>query len=79
MVIAADLKALKQSLEQKVVQRTKELETRNAKLQKLDQFKSDFVSLFSHELRGPMTTLKGGLELAFQEANNLVPETRRIL
>ena len=39
------------------------LEEQNKVLQELDQLKSDFVSMVSHELRNPLNNLGGGLEL----------------
>jgi len=39
----------------------RELEKKNAELQKLDQLKSEFVSTVSHELRTPLTIIKGAL------------------
>jgi len=84
--ISAELEELNTALEQRVAERTAELEARNAELakayaelQELDQLKSDFVSLVSHELRGPLTTLNGGLELALTRKDELSPESRAIL
>jgi signal transduction histidine kinase len=81
-----ELQALNRDLEKRVDQRTTELENRNrdlahanAELQQLDQLKSDFVSLVSHELIAPLTTLNGGLELAMQQAGGLPPETLHTL
>lgn len=62
-----------------MVERTAELEARNAELQQLDEMKSEFVALVSHELRAPLTTLHGGLELALQRPDHMPPEARRIL
>jgi len=77
---------LNRELENKVMERTAALEQRNAELaqanrelQKLDEMKSEFVSLVSHELRAPLTTLNGGLELAMQNAESLPPSARRTL
>ena len=87
-VIAAreETEAINRSLEQTVVERTATLAERNgdlananAELQQLDQMKSDFVSLVSHELRAPLTTLNGGLEMALQKGNHLPEKTRHIL
>ncbi len=70
---ATELQTLNRALENKVVERTTTLEQRNIELaranqelQHLDEMKSEFVSLVSHELRAPLTTLNGGLELALQ-------------
>jgi two-component system sensor histidine kinase BarA len=57
-----ELEQLNQTLEQRVQQRTRELQTANDKLQELDRLKSTFVSIVSHELRTPMTSIKGYVE-----------------
>ncbi len=81
-----ELAELNQELESIVTDRTRTLELRNEQLaqanddlQKLDQLKSDFVSMVSHELRAPLTTLNGGLELAMQSAETLPTKARGIL
>ncbi|MGZ6316464.1 MAG: ATP-binding protein [Anaerolineales bacterium] len=64
------LEELNAQLEHKVEERTstlqeafRKLEEQNTVLQGLDQIKTDFVSMVSHELRAPLTNLSGGLEL----------------
>ncbi len=82
----AEVHILNRELEAKVAERTAALEQRNTELdkanhelQKLDEMKSEFVSLVSHELRAPLTALNGGLEIALQSADNLPPASRRTL
>jgi len=82
----AEVHVLNRELEAKVIERTAALEQRNIELgkanhelQKLDEMKSEFVSLVSHELRAPLTTLNGGLELALQHADTLPDAARRTL
>ena len=41
----------------------KSLEIANAKLQELDKQKTEFLSIASHQLRTPLTVLKGYVEL----------------
>jgi signal transduction histidine kinase len=84
--VSEKLEAFNQSLESEVAERTRTLAERNVELahaneelQNLDQLKSDFVALVSHELRGPLTTLNGGLELALASAESLPPEPLRIV
>jgi signal transduction histidine kinase len=53
------LREMNQRLEQRVVQRTRELQRATEKLAELDQLKANFVSNVSHELRTPLTKIKG--------------------
>lgn len=58
--------ALQQSnlqLEQRVKERTQELQTALNKLAELNQLKSNFISNVSHELRTPLTHIRGYLDL----------------
>jgi PAS domain S-box-containing protein len=48
---------LMETLEQRVLERTRELEEANEMLLELDELKSDFVSNVSHELRTPITNI----------------------
>ncbi len=83
---AAEVRAVNRKLEDKVNERTAALKQRNAELDRLnqelralDEMKSDFVALVSHELRAPLTVLNGGLELALQSAEKLPPHSRSVL
>jgi len=57
-----DLESLATGLEQRVRERTHDLQSANDRLQELDRLKSAFVSIVSHELRTPMTSIKGLIE-----------------
>src|SRR5512141_3271551 len=83
---SAEIQALNRDLENKVNERTATLEQRNAelgllnrKLRDLDEMKSDFVAMVSHELRAPLTALNGGLELALRSGESLPPRSRAVL
>ncbi|MDA0243248.1 MAG: ATP-binding protein [Chloroflexi bacterium] len=56
-----------------------ELQQANVRLQQLDEMKSDFVALVSHELRAPLATLNGGIEVARQTEELLPPKAQRVL
>src|SRR5512147_2458040 len=66
----AEVYRLNIELQQRVEERTSELRakaealtTANERLQELDRLKSEFVSLVSHELRAPLTNVRGAIEL----------------
>ena len=48
-----------QELEKKVAERTEELQEAYERLEQLDKAKSDFIEVASHELRTPITVLRG--------------------
>jgi len=83
---SGEIQSLNRDLEEKVNERTAALEQRNSELghlnrelRDLDEMKSDFVAMVSHELRAPLTALNGGLELALQSGENLSPRSRAVL
>jgi signal transduction histidine kinase len=66
----AEVYRLNIELQRRVEERTRELRAKaeeltaaNERLQELDQLKSEFVSLVSHELRAPLTNVRSAVEL----------------
>ena len=57
-----EIETLNVGLEQKVHDRTAQLEAANEQLKEMDRLKSSFVSVASHELRTPVTSIKGYVE-----------------
>lgn len=88
-----ELAEVNRDLEAKISQRTQHLEVAtaqlasanddlaeaNEELRQLDHLKSEFVSLVSHQLRAPLTNIRGALEIVTETADALPPTSRRPL
>ncbi len=64
-------------LENKVAQRTKELQKANLKLQELDQLKTIFIVSMSHELRTPLSLIIGFTDIILQEISGKINQEQR--
>jgi signal transduction histidine kinase len=60
--MAEKISAGRDFLEERIRQATQELSEANSKLHTLDKLKSDFLAALSHELRSPLTVIRGGVD-----------------
>jgi signal transduction histidine kinase len=75
-----EIKELNSSLQQRIDAATKELRASNAQLQRLDEAKDEFVSMASHQLRTPLTSVKGYISmLADGDAGKITPRQKTLL
>lgn len=61
-----EIRDLNASLQQRIDAATKELRTNNNQLQRLDKAKDEFVSMASHQLRTPLTSIKGYISMVLE-------------
>lgn len=75
-----EIQNFNQTLQEKVALATKELRRSNEKLKHLDETKDDFISMASHQLRTPLTSVKGYLSLVLEgDAGKLNAQQRKLL
>lgn len=60
-------------IEQKVVDRTKELEIANNQLVELNATKDKFFNIVAHDLKNPFTSLMGSSELLYENIHSMSP------
>ncbi len=64
------------TLQKKIDDATKELKTSNDKLKALDEAKDEFVSMASHQLRTPLTSIKGYISMVLEGDAGKITETQ---
>lgn len=68
------------TLKEEVSEATSELRASNRKLHKLDEAKDEFISMASHQLRTPLTSVKGYLSMVLEgDAGAISPDQRKLL
>jgi signal transduction histidine kinase len=75
-----EVRELNATLQQRVDNATKELRASNAMLRKLDKVKDEFVSIASHQLRTPLTSVKGYISMVLDgDAGEISNSQRHLL
>jgi signal transduction histidine kinase len=74
-----EVKEINETLQQRIREATKELRKTNSQLQRLDEAKDEFISMASHQLRTPLTSVKGYISMVLEGDAGKVAETQRQL
>lgn len=75
-----EVRELNANLEQRISSATKELRVSNSQLQKLDEAKDEFISMASHQLRTPLTSIKGYISMLLEgDLGELTTEQKHVL
>lgn len=75
-----EIEQISASLEKRVESATRELRSSNEKLQQLDTAKDEFISMASHQLRTPLTSVKGYIDMVLDgDAGKITPAQRKLL
>jgi PAS domain S-box-containing protein/diguanylate cyclase (GGDEF)-like protein len=72
-----ELQVLNDSLEEKVMERTRELQRANKELERSNKLKSQFIATMSHELRTPLNSILGFSDLLMDEVFGPLTEKQR--
>jgi signal transduction histidine kinase len=74
------VRELNATLQQRVDVATKELRSSNSQLKHLDEVKDEFMSMASHQLRTPLTSIKGYLSMVLEgDAGKISPQQEKLL
>lgn len=74
------IQSFNETLKQRIEEATKELRTTNSQLQRLDEAKDEFISMASHQLRTPLTSVKGYISMVLEgDAGKIGPQQRQLL
>ncbi len=65
--------------EEKIVESEKKIREQNIELKKLDQLKSDFLTIAAHELKTPLVSVSGYVDLILMRDSSLNSETIEFL
>lgn len=75
-----EVRELNATLQQRIDDATKELRASNAQLRKLDEAKDEFISMASHQLRTPLTSIKGYIDMMLEgDAGKITPMQQQFL
>lgn len=69
-----------ETLQEKVNEATRQLRRTNEKLKQMDQTKDDFISMASHQLRTPLTSVKGYVSMVMEgDAGKITAAQKKLL
>ena len=75
-----EISRFNETLQQKVEDATRKLRASNNKLRQLDATKDDFISMASHQLRTPLTSIKGYVSMVIEgDAGKISSMQRKLL
>lgn len=74
-----EVREINATLQQRIEDATKELRQSNTQLQRLDAAKDEFVSMASHQLRTPLTSVKGYISMVLEGDVGRISATQRQL
>lgn len=75
-----EVRELNATLQQRIDSATKELRDRNERLRQMDATKDEFISMASHQLRTPLTSIKGYISMVLEgDAGTISRPQRQLL
>lgn len=75
-----EIRELNATLQQRINVATRELRSSNSQLKHLDEVKDEFISMASHQLRTPLTSVKGYISMVLEgDAGSVTQQQQKLL
>lgn len=74
-----EIQQFNETLQQKVEEATRKLRVTNEKLKRMDETKDEFISMASHQLRTPLTSVKGYVSMVLEGDVGPINDQQRAL
>lgn len=72
-----EIREINRTLQQRIANATRELRSNNRILRQLDKVKDEFISMASHQLRTPLTSVKGYISMVLEGDMGKISESQK--
>lgn len=80
LLLVDEVQGFNRRLRREITQATRQLQQKNQQLEQMDKTKDEFLSMASHQLRTPLTSVKGYISMVLEgDAGAISPAQRQLL
>ncbi len=80
LLLVDEVQGFNRRLRREITRATSQLQQKNQQLEQMDKTKDEFVSMASHQLRTPLTSIKGYISMVLEgDVGDVTPDQRKLL